>query len=234
MSYCVNCGVELESRQKHCPLCGVKVVNPAQKEPPQEEKTFPQQKDVLQRKDRVFWLKFISILFAVPILTCVLANLLYNGQLTWSIYVIAGAFMLWSFSTSPLYFRKFNFNKMLVTDMAAVFIGLAFIEYQAPGSGWVLAVALPLILYCILVWFLIIYFARIKLITGLGISAGLLISIALMMPLLEALLDLYFKHTVMLFWSWFITAPCLTAAALLILLNKNKHFREEMSKRLHL
>ena len=233
MSYCVNCGVELESGQKHCPLCGVRVVNPAQKEKPQEEMTFPQQKDELQKKDRLFWLKFISIIFTALILTCVLANLLYDGRLSWSIYVIGGAFMLWVFSTSPLYFSKFNLKKMLAADMAAIFIGLSLIEYQAPGSGWVLFVALPLILYCTLVWLLIIYFAKIKLITGLGISAGLLISVALMMPLLETLLDLYFKHTVTLFWSWFITAPCLTVSALLILLNKNKSFKEEMSRRLH-
>ena len=233
MSYCVNCGVELESGQKHCPLCGVKVVNPAQKEPPQEEKTFPQQKDELQKKDRLFWLKFISIIFAALILTCVLTNLLYDGHLSWSIYVIGGAFMLWVFSTSPLYFRSFDLKKMLAADMAAIFIGLSLIEYQAPGSGWVLFVALPLILYCILVWLLIIYLAKIKLITGLGISAVLLISIALMMPLLETLLDLYFKHSVVLFWSWFITAPCLTVSALLILLNRNKAFKEEMSRRLH-
>ena len=28
MSYCVNCGVELEKGAKKCPLCGTKVINP--------------------------------------------------------------------------------------------------------------------------------------------------------------------------------------------------------------
>ena len=35
MSYCVNCGVELEKSEKKCPLCGVEVINP--KEPPQDK-----------------------------------------------------------------------------------------------------------------------------------------------------------------------------------------------------
>ena len=30
MSYCVNCGVELESSEKCCPLCGLEVQNPRQ------------------------------------------------------------------------------------------------------------------------------------------------------------------------------------------------------------
>ena len=28
MSYCVNCGVELEKGAKKCPLCGTEVINP--------------------------------------------------------------------------------------------------------------------------------------------------------------------------------------------------------------
>ena len=35
MSYCVNCGVELEKSEKKCPLCGVEVINPAQ--PPEDK-----------------------------------------------------------------------------------------------------------------------------------------------------------------------------------------------------
>ena len=32
MSYCVNCGVELDAAIKSCPLCGVTVINPCQPE----------------------------------------------------------------------------------------------------------------------------------------------------------------------------------------------------------
>ena len=233
MSYCVNCGVELEPSQKNCPLCGVEVINPAETYTPQEKKTFAPHKDVLGKKDRLFWINFISILLAVPIVTCVLCNWLYDGHLTWSIYVIGGVFIIWALSTSPFYFRKFDVKKMLAVDMVAILIGMFLIETQTPGKGWGLYVALPLILYCFLSWLLVIYFTNIKLITGLGISAVLLISVALMTPLLETLLDLYFKHTISLFWSWFVTAPCLSVAALLILLNKNKNFRQEMARRLH-
>ena len=28
MSYCVNCGVELQKSEPRCPLCGTEVINP--------------------------------------------------------------------------------------------------------------------------------------------------------------------------------------------------------------
>ena len=233
MSYCVNCGVELEAAQKKCPLCSVKVVNPADTQPQQQPKTFPVQKDELKKKDRVFWINFITILLAVPIITCVLSNLLVGYKLTWSIYVIGGVFMLWVFSTSPFWFRKFNSKKMLLADMAAIIIGLFLIETQAPGKGWVVVVALPTVLYSFASWLLIIHIAKIRATGSLDIAAAFFVSIAIMLPGFEALLDVYFQQTVSLIWSWFIIAPCLSVAALLIILNRNKRFKQEMSKRLH-
>lgn len=234
MSYCVNCGVELEASRKNCPLCGVKVMNPMQTNDSEEIHTpFSQNLDELKTKDRIFWMKFISIVLAMPIITCVICNLIYDKQLTWSIYVIGGIFILWVLSTSPFYFKHNSYIRILCADMAGILIGLFVIEYQSPGNGWVFFVALPIVLYFFLAWILIIALSRFKLINGLGISAVLFTSVALMMPLLEALLHAYAAHPITLIWSWFVTAPCLSIAIMLTLLNKNKRFKQEMAKRLH-
>lgn len=234
MSYCVNCGVELEASRKSCPLCGVKVINPMQKDEPEETcTTFSHHMDELKAKDRIFWMKFITVLLAMPIITCIICNIIYDKQLTWSIYVIGGVFILWVISTSPFYFKHYSYIRMLCADMAGILIGLFIIEYQSPGNGWVFFVALPIVLYFFMAWMLIIALSRVKLINGLGIAAVFFISVALMMPLLEALLHIYAAQPVTLIWSWFVTAPCLSIAILLILLNKNKRFKQEMAKRLH-
>ena len=34
MSYCVNCGVELEASLKRCPLCGTEIINPNERSVP--------------------------------------------------------------------------------------------------------------------------------------------------------------------------------------------------------
>lgn len=233
MSYCVNCGVELESTEKKCPLCGVEVVNPRVKEVAEDKKTFPEMRDELKKIDRIFWINFYSILFGVLIITCVLCNLMYDRRLTWSVFVIAGVFMLWVFCTSPLYFRKFDYRKMMSADLLAVLAGLILIESQVLTKGWFLFVALPIVLYCYLSWMIMIYLTKKKVIRGLSIAAVFLISIALMMCILEILLDLYATHSIMLTWSGFVIAPCLSVAVLLMVLDKNKQVKQELSKRLH-
>lgn len=233
MSYCVNCGVELERSQIKCPLCSVIVINPADKEAPQDRKTFPKKRDELEKKDRAFWINFISILLAVPIATCVLSNLLYDKTISWSIFVIAGVFILWALCTSPFYFKKFSYTKMLFVDMAAILIGLATIEFQVPGRGWTFYIALPIVLYCFASALFIIFLTKKKIINGLRITTVIFTAVAVMLFMLEMLLDLYSSGMISLFWSWFVIAPCLSVASLFILLDKNKRFKHEMAKRLH-
>lgn len=232
MSYCVNCGVELEAAQKSCPLCGVKVINPRQKAT-EEKVSYPKKRDEFKKKDRIFWLKFISILLAMPIITCVISNLLVSKRLTWSIYVIAGVLLLWVISTSPMYFKKFSVVKMLFIDIAATMVCLMVIEAMTGGKGWLARIALPVCIYILISGLLVIYLYRRLSLSGLGISAAILIYTGIMMPGLEALIDLFNRGIIELFWCWFVIAPCLTVAALLITLANNKRFRTELEKRLH-
>ncbi|MDD5017323.1 MAG: DUF6320 domain-containing protein [Eubacteriales bacterium] len=233
MSYCVNCGVELERTQKKCPLCGVKVINPMEKEAPEDKKTFPETRDELKKTERAFWFKFISIICVVPIATCVLLNLLYDSRLTWSVFVIAGVFMLWAFSTSPFYFRKFRYITMMSVDLAAVLTGLFVIESMVAGKGWFLSIALPVAVYCFVSLGIVIYLTRIKILKGLRVTSALVLSITLLIFMLEILIDLYTASAISLFWSWFVIAPCLSIVLLLFILEKNQRVREAFARRLH-
>ena len=54
MSYCVNCGVELEASLRECPLCHTPVVNPVEAEkefPPSPYPVNKGQVEVVKRKD---------------------------------------------------------------------------------------------------------------------------------------------------------------------------------------
>lgn len=233
MSYCVNCGVELERSTQNCPLCGVIVINPADLEPAEKLNTFPENRDEQKPNNRSFWIKFNLILAVVPIATCLLLNLFHDKQLSWSIFVAAGIFMLWAICTSPFFFKQFTYKKMLFADFIAVVIGLGLIACPLPVSSWFLHVAIPLVIYCFLSWLLILFLIKKKLVSGLGIAASFSVSVALMIILLEILLDLYLTGRVELIWSWFVTAPCLAIAAQLILLDRNVQVRQELAKRLH-
>lgn len=234
MSYCVNCGVELERSLKACPLCGVKVVNPAEEEPPEETRVFPEARDEFKKADRTFWISFISALVAVPIGTCVLCDLLYSKRLTWSLYVIAGVLILWTVSVSPFFFKKFSWFKTITADMAGVLVGLFIIELLSPGKSWLLGIALPVVLYCYVAWLSIVFLTNKRVLRGLGISAACAAALGALMILLEILLDINAQGSVYLIWSLFIIAPCLSVSVLLVLLEKNKRFKQEMARRLHI
>jgi len=232
MSYCVNCGVELERAQPSCPLCGAAVINPMDQNPSCESNTFPENRDEPMKINRGFWIKFSSIIAAVPIATCLLLNLLYDMRLTWSIFVSASIFMLWAFCTSPFFFRRFTYKKMLLADLVAALLGLGLIAYPFPVNSWYLFVALPLAVYCYLAWLLIIFLSRKKL-PVLVLSAVISVCISMLLVLLEILLDVYTIGHVALLWSWFVVVPCLAIAGLLLLLDRNKEVQHEITKHLH-
>ena len=123
--------------------------------------------------------------------------------------------------------------KMLLFDIAGLIIGLFIIEIFASGKGWVLLIVVPIVLYCVLAGLIIIFLSKSGYIRRLGVAAAILISIAIMLPGLEVLIDIFNLNPVQIAWSWFVIAPCLSVAALLILLNKNKRVKNELQKRLH-
>jgi hypothetical protein len=233
MSYCVNCGVELEAALAACPLCGTKVLNPGA-EASEEKWALPETRDEYKKADRTFWISFISILVVVPIATCLLLDLLVNRNLTWSLFVASGVLILWTFSVSPFLFIKFSHLKMVTVDMAGVLTGLIMLNLLSPGKDWLLEVALPLVVFCYLAWLLILWLTKKKVLRGLGIGSAYVIAIGALVILLETLLDLNAADKVNLFWSWFIVAPCISVASLLILLDRNKRVKQELAKRLHM
>ncbi len=234
MSYCVNCGVELERALKKCPLCGVKVINPAEKNTAEDIDPLPPNRDELKKADRAFWISFISILSAVPIAICVLCDLLYSKSLTWSLFVLAGVFILWTLSISPFLFKKFSFFKMVTADTVGILTGLVMLDRISPGKDWLLHIALPIVVYCYIAGLCIARLSNKKILKGLGIAAACIIAVAALMILIETLLDLSADGKVDLVWSWFILAPCVSVAALLVLLDKNRRFKQELAKRLHI
>ena len=87
MSYCVNCGVELDPSLKSCPLCHTPVINPNELKKEETVYPYPTQKgqvEVVKRKD-------LGILLSIVVLatstTCILLNLLVFSQSPCSLWV---------------------------------------------------------------------------------------------------------------------------------------------------
>ena len=69
MSYCVNCGVELESSLQECPLCHTPVINPKEADreiPPSPYPVDKGQVEVVKRKDLGILLSVVLTATAMP------------------------------------------------------------------------------------------------------------------------------------------------------------------------
>lgn len=94
MSYCVNCGVELDASATKCPLCDTPVYNPKAPEPEKQPSPFPKEKgqvEVVKRKDLGVLLTVIVLATAV---TCGLLNAFVFRSSLWSLAVIVYLYLL--------------------------------------------------------------------------------------------------------------------------------------------
>ena len=67
MSYCVNCGVELDDSAKKCALCATPVINPnIQTKPEETQPPFSSQEHIPQGIKKRFIAYIVSVIIFIP------------------------------------------------------------------------------------------------------------------------------------------------------------------------
>ena len=98
MSYCVNCGVELDETASFCPLCHTPVYNPNQPVNEAAPKPFPTERKEVPPSSKLPIAILISTVLASVAVCCGILNLFLKTQHTWSLYVIlllGALFLFW-------------------------------------------------------------------------------------------------------------------------------------------
>ena len=235
MSYCVNCGVELQKSEPRCPLCGTEVLNPNE---PREEKParpYPSHVEHLDKSvDRRYIASFISLLMLIPLFTVMLANILVSGKLSWSYYVLGGELVAFTVFLLPMIARM---PKILyvVIDAAAVGVLLLLIQVIAQGDwGWLLLLGLPITaLAALMSWFFAVMAGpNFKLPILVRFTFGL-VCIGLLVVSIEFFINLYQHVLAWPTWSLYVLFPCLVLGSSLLLLNRRARVKEEIKKRFY-
>lgn len=104
MSYCVNCGVELDKTCSVCPLCNTKVINPNQPVDTVSPKPYPVDKGYVDSGIRKETAILMAVCLAATAVVCGLLNLFFITFSHWSFYVIGTCIVLWIFCL-PIFFR---------------------------------------------------------------------------------------------------------------------------------
>ncbi len=234
MSYCVNCGVELEKSQRQCPLCAVEVVNPREPHDPDLPKPYSVHiVSVQARLERRYMAWIATILMILAVVVCAMANLVYDGAITWSAYVIASLALVWVVLMFPLLAAGIHPAVMVLLDACAVLAFLYVLNEVDTTADWYMQLAMPQVLLYGVIGLCDVVLWRSKRVYGWQRYGIVVMSLGIAMMGLEVLLDLYNDMIVRLQWSWFVVIPAMALGLILFLLERKREIKDEIIKRLH-
>lgn len=235
MAYCVNCGVELEKSQAYCPLCAVEVQNP--KEPYDPTLAKPYSRHIVRvqkRLERRYMAWIITVLILLAGVVCVMADLVYTGAMTWSLYVVSSLLMAWVLVLLPLLFTGLHPVVCVLLDVCALLAFLYVINIADTSSDWYLTLAMPQVLFYGLLALVDVLLWRSKWLHGWQRIGVVIASGGVAMMGLEILLDLFNDMHIELDWSWFVIIPAFAVGLILFLLERKREVKEEILKRLRI
>ncbi|MGI6175646.1 MAG: DUF6320 domain-containing protein [Christensenellales bacterium] len=234
MSYCVNCGVELEKSEKCCPLCGVEAINPVRPFERGRARPYPPRVHKIQsRVNKIFWSNVVSIILAFIGAVCLITDLLFTMGSWWSLYVLVSLMLAWVFFCLPLLLRTFSMYKCLTFDFMAVLLFLLLLN-AVKRADWFLSLGVPITLLLWLFSILMVRGVKVLRIKHLYIPALACFALAVVVVLIELLVNLYIDNTLRIVWSFYALIPLVALGILFIVMERNKKLKEEIVMRLHL
>lgn len=233
MSYCVNCGVELEPSLGKCPLCNTPVINPAKLEAVTKSSPYPKesgQVDVVKRKDLAI---LTSIVLTATSLCCFLLNIFVFSQGPWSLFIIGACLLLFVVLIPVLLYTRLPIYISLLFDGIATGLYLYMITFNTSSDRWFHELALPIIL---LVTILVEIFALlIRSFPVFYITTALYFfaETAVLCVGIELLIDHYTNVPLKLMWSAIVLTVCSVIVVALITVLSRSRLRDEARRRLH-
>ncbi len=234
MSYCVNCGVELEASLRECPLCHTPVINPNETGKAFPPSPYPENRGQVEEVKR----KDLGILLTVVLTatggTCLLLNLLVFDRFLWSLLVIGICICLFVFTFPLVYCRRMPPSLSLLADGAALAVYLYMIACLTPSTAWFWQLGLPIVVLVFLCLEIFSFLLRRIPLTMLSGALCLFVEI----PLFCVSLELLIRHmladdTLRLSWSAVVLTVCVIIDVALVTILFKKRLRNEVRRRLH-
>lgn len=233
MSYCVNCGVELDSSSKECPLCNTPVVNPKRLEAVQKKPPFPQEKvpvEMVMRKDIGI---LVTIVLLSTAITCGCLNWLVFNENLWSVTIIGACMVLWVILFPVIIYQKLHVYFCVMFDGAAVLLYLYLITWLTSSNDWYYDLAFQLVLFITVLIMAYIFCLR-KLPRSILTNAlYVTTAVGILCAGIEILVDWHLYHDISLRWSAIVATVCLIIDIALITLLSVRRLRNAVRRRLH-
>lgn len=234
MSYCVNCGVELEESIRKCPMCNTPVINPNDIEKLKKfQSPYPEKKsevEIASKKDLIF---VLSVIFGGTILCCGALNMFVFSHTKWSLITAGICGLLWFITVPPIIIKNFKKRIYVLYNglMVCTFLGLIGIFID--DTEWVITLAIPITLITML--FVEIFLTIAKYTRNiLPLSTTISLEVGLLCVAIELLIENAVGKAFALTWSAIVLTVTFMLAIIFISIISRKKLRSQLHRRFHL
>lgn len=233
MSYCVNCGVELDASLRECPLCNTPVINPRELERVQTYSPFPTGRGEVERVKRKDLGIFLTVVLAAAGLTCGVLNLLVFTGSRWSLLIMGGCLLLWVQCVPAVIRRGQSVYLSVLSDGAAVAVYLYLITLVTRSDAWLFGLALPITALVTGVGELLVLCMKRLPVSFLTAALYVCTAVGMLCVGLEILIDCYLHGKPELVWSAVVLTVCVILDIAFITMLSRKRLRDAVRRRLH-
>lgn len=233
MSYCVNCGVELDETAKACALCNTPVYNPMAVKNEKQITPYPTEKgqvEKVKRKDLGILLTTVVLATAI---TCAMLNAFVFPGPRWSLAVIGVCGILWVMMVPFVIYTKQTIYVSLLYDGAAVVVYLYLLTFLADRNEWFFGLGLPIVLLVTVLVEIFTFAVRRLPKSILTVSLYFFTTLGALCTGLEILIDRYMWDKVELRWSAVVLVICVVVDIALVTMLSLRRLRNAVRRRLH-
>ncbi len=231
MAYCIKCGVKLEDSEKKCPLCRTVVYHPDIKLPDNAVPPYPEEHIILLRQmNKKYKIIIATIIIFIPTLLTLICDYKINSEFVWSDIVLSSVCFLYCLIFIPLIFPKKDTLLYLGIDFSALLLFQWHLSYTT-GGHWFFSFAMPLILSAELITMSAILIKRFTKASYLFVFAIVFIFTGADCILIEFLINKTFLNQINFLWSYYPFVTFLAVGAILLLFNRNKKIKEQITKK---
>jgi len=233
MSYCVNCGVELDDSASECPLCNTTVYNPKAIPFDKVIAPFPKEEgEVEEVKRKDMGILVTVVLAAIAITSALLNRFAYNSVL-WSVPIIGACFIIWVMCLPFFVKSSRNVYVWILFNAVATGVYLYLLTLLVGSSNWFWRLGLPICIWTGICMEADAFCFRVFPKSFLTGSVYIVSFVAVLCCGIEWLVDLYLYNSVSLGWSAIVLCVCAIIDIFLITVLSHRRLRNAIRRRLH-